>query len=161
FKASLENCGNALVIQTRIVDADPKNAFAAGALGRTRRYRGNTLLKMGNADQALAEYRVAAELFDKLLAIDPTNASKKASLAESYSLLGDALSLSPKNKSVNGGACEWFQKSLTLWQDIGSAGQLSSEYLDKTGNIQEKIANCELAAAKSLKSANLTRFRKR
>jgi tetratricopeptide (TPR) repeat protein len=145
---ALENFGKSLRIFDELAAQDPANAVL-------KRHQGLTYLMMsvlcsdtGDAQCAINAANRTRAIDEALLATDGTNTAARNNLGSAYFQLGKGHSLlasAGKQRDEWRQARDWYQKSLTTWQELKADGKLAGKDSGKADQVTGEIAKCVAA----------------
>ena len=114
------------------------------------------LLQLKDHAGSEAGYRKALEIYNPLVAEDPTDETMRRDQALAYEGLGNVYTtLAAENKSRPEQINRWnearnhYQQSLEIWRDLEKRNVLRVIDTKKPAEVAQKMARCDAALAKS------------
>jgi tetratricopeptide (TPR) repeat protein len=147
---ALKNFNKALEIFAGLVAKDASNGDFRRQWAYTYLALSRFQVKASDLDNAVDNAQQGIKIDEVLVAVSPTNASARTTLAQLYRQLGDShAALGAKgNKQQWSAAKDAYQKGLDIYQDMKSKGTLRGADANKPDELAKEIAKCDAALAK-------------
>jgi serine/threonine protein kinase/tetratricopeptide (TPR) repeat protein len=148
--AALESARRAHQIFSALVEADPKNTLAKANFGFSDIDIASALILLGRPSEAIPVFQEAVLTFQDMSPSTSRSRYIRTGLAEAYSGLGDAqAALAKQHRSASERrqywrvARSWYDKSLSVWSEKRTRGELEDDERSEPQTIQAALARCE------------------
>lgn len=134
-----------------LVDTAPTDPLARANFGFSDIDIGKALIKMGKAPEAIPVFQEAALTFERMSPVTSRNRYVRTGLAQTYSGLGDtylAMAQEKRRSSVATHrnwqtARDWYDKSVRLWREKQTRGELDNDERSELQEITSALARCD------------------
>jgi eukaryotic-like serine/threonine-protein kinase len=154
-RGALQFYQKALGIEQAMSDSNPKDLVKRGDVSEDWMKVADLELAIGDRARALAGYRKALAIRESLVEAEPDDADGRSQLALIHQKLGAFYALQATRQSAGQSAAnwreakQWYDKSLTIWNDLQQHKNLGTEYVNNPKEVAQQLSKCNRALAQA------------